>query len=279
MKAFRIVVFAAFAALYSAGTLAQVNDPIIRTGGGGGSVAITSPIFRIVSPSGTSPVLPGITGSTDCVLQQPFKAATTVPGCLFQNKITTPRGIGLTITRLTFIIDNSEFSGPLNCGTDTALFGNGPFTMCGVQTGPDGTFSFVTFFSGFVPYLGDFSMGMRGFNLNSGFPGVALLSTGTSAAAAYYELPYLGRLTPASHSSVNDAPRARACQGCRLQTVSNRDRDRLALASGSIAADAGMPVQLFAWSSSNPPNSDVMPPLSRMTFEGKPNSGYQSRVT
>jgi hypothetical protein len=277
MKDFRIVVFAALAALYSAGALAQVNDPIVRTGGGSGSVAITSPIFRIVSPSGTSPVLPNVTGSTDCVLQQPFKAATTVPGCLFQNKITTPRGIGLTITRLTFIIDNSEFSGPLNCGTDTQLYGSGPFAMCGIQTSPDGTFSIITFFSGFVAYLGDFSMGMRGFNLNSGFPGVALLSTGTSASAAYYELPYIARFTPASHSSVNGASQSRACVGCR-QTVSYFDRDRLALACASTAADAGLLVQRSASNSPNRPNLDAMP-SSQMTFAGRSTSGCLSRVT
>jgi hypothetical protein len=277
MKDFRIVVFAAFAVLYSAGTLAQVNDPIVRTGGGHGSVAITSPIFRIVSPSGTSPVLPDVSGSTDCVLQQPFKAATTVPGCLFQNKIMTPRGIGLTITRLTFIIDNSEFSGPLNCGTDTQLFGMGPFAMCGIQTSPDGTFSFITFFRGSVPYLGDFSMGMRGFNLNSGFPGVALLSTGTSAAAQYYELPYVARLTPASHRSVNGASQSRACEGCR-QTVSYFDRDRLALASASIAADAGLLVQRSVWNSPNRPNLDGMPRY-QTTIAGRSTSGCLSRVT
>jgi hypothetical protein len=246
MKAFRVVVFAAFAALYSAAALAQVNDPIVRTGGGHGSVAITSPIFRIISPSGTSPVIPGVTGSTDCVLQQPFKAATTAPGCLFKNSITTPRGIGLTITRLTFVIDNSQYSGPLNCGTDTQLFGTGPFAMCGIQTSPDGTFSFITFFSGTVPYLGDFSMGMRGFNLNAGFPGVALLSTGTSAAAAYYELPYAASLTSASDNSVSDV-----------------------IASASITVDAG---RYSGWNSSSRSKTDAMPRF-RTTFEGRPTSG------
>jgi hypothetical protein len=134
VKLLRIAMLAALVALLTAQAYTQstsTNDPIIRTGGGHGSVAITSPIFRVISPSGNSPALSTVPASTDCVLMQPAKAPVSVPGCLFKNYITSPRGIGITITRLTFIIDNAQFSGPLNCGTDTALFGTAP-SRCAV---------------------------------------------------------------------------------------------------------------------------------------------------
>jgi len=182
MKLFRIAVLAAFAVFVAAQAHADstpTNDPVIRAGGGGGSVAITSPIFGMATPSGNSPALSTLPGSTDCVLMQLGKAPTTAPGCFFKNEITMPHEAvaDVTITRLTFVVDNADFSGTLTCGTDTALGGSGPFSTCRVQPVGDGTFSIVTFFDGSVPPGGDFSLGMRGFNGNTTFAVVALRST------------------------------------------------------------------------------------------------------
>lgn len=271
MKALRIAAFAALAVLYAARVHAQSNDPVIRTGGGSGSVAVTSPIFRVVSPSGNSPALNTVPGSTDCVLFQPGKTSTAVPGCFFKNEIVLPRGTGITITRLIFVVDNADFTGILTCGTDTTLGGAGPFSACSVQPVADGTFSIVTFFNGSVPFGGDFSMGMRGFNSKTGFAGVALGSR-NSDTAEIFELPDLARPNSA-HRAVNNAPRFLGCETCRLRTLSGFQRDRRAFVSGSIAADKGKIVQCSAWSSSTRPNSDDMPGPSRITFEAWPTSG------
>jgi len=177
MKPFRITVLAAFAVFIAAQAHAASTatpDPVIRTGGGGGSVAITSPVFAIVTPSGNSPALSTVSGSTDCVLIQPGKAPTTAPGCFFQNEITMlPDGVAdVTITRLTFVVDHADFSGTLTCGTNTTLGGPGPFSMCRVQPAGDATFSIVTFFDGSIPSGGDFSLGMRDFKGNTTFAGI-----------------------------------------------------------------------------------------------------------
>lgn len=226
MKASRIATFAALAVLCAAQIHAQsipTNDPVIRIGGGHGSVAVTSPVFRVESPSGTSPA--ALPGGTDCVLSQPGKAPTAVPGCFFQNKIMLPGGTGATITRLIFVVDNADFSGTLTCGTDTALGGTGPFSACRVQPVGDGTLSIVTFFNGSVPFGGDFSMGMRGFNSDTSFAGIALRST-VSATTEIYELPDLGRHNPALHRAVNDAPpwlpNVPITNPCRLSARSTR---------------------------------------------------------
>ena len=181
IKPFRIAVLAAFAVFIAAQAHAASTptpDPVIRTGGGGGSVAITSPVFGIVTPSGNSPELSTLPGSTDCVLIQPGTAPTTAPGCFFKNEITMPpRGVAnVTITRLNFVVDNADFSGTLTCGTNTALGGPGPFATCRVQPVGDATSSIVTFFNGSIPSGGDFSLGTRGFNGNTTFAVVGFRS-------------------------------------------------------------------------------------------------------
>jgi hypothetical protein len=180
-----------------------------------------------------------------------------VPGCFFKNEIVLPGGAGITITRLIFVVDNADFTGPLTCGTDTTLGGPGPFSACSVQPVLNGIFSLVTFFNGSVPFGGDFSMGMRGFNPNIRFAAVALGST-NSGTAEIYELPDLARPNSA-HRAVNDAPRFLGCETCRLRTLSGFQHDRRAFVSGSIAADPGKTIQCSAWSSSTRPNSDRMP--------------------
>jgi len=281
MKAFRIAAFAALAVLYAAQVHAQStppNDPVIRTGGGSHSVGVTSPIFKVVSPSGNSPALNTLSGSTDCVLAQPGKAPTTVPGCFFKNNIMLPGGTGVTITRLIFIVDSDEFSGILTCGTDTALGGTGPFAACSVQPVGDGTLSVVSFFNGSVPPGSDFSMGMRGFNSNPGFPGIALFSK-NSVSTEIYELTDPARLHSALHRVVNYAPRSLGCETCQLRTLSDFQRDRRPLGSFAVAADADRTVQCSARSSSNRPNSDGMPGPSPITFEAWPASGRMWRIT
>lgn len=213
MKAFRIASFAVLAVLSGGRVHAQsTNDPVIRTGGGRGSVAITSPFFRVVSPSGTSPVLPNVQDSTDCVLLQPGEAPTSVPGCFFKNKIVLPDGAGVTITRLVFVVDNADFSGILTCDTNTQLGGPGPFAVCRVHPVGDGSLSIVTFFKGSVPFGSDFSMGMRSFNSNTGFVGVALGNAGLAA----------GVFRPSRENSAaprwDDPPRL-----CAIPTRARRD--------------------------------------------------------
>jgi hypothetical protein len=141
---------------------AQAPDPAIRTGGGHGSVAITSPDFVIVSPSGDSP------STSDCVVIQ-HGVSTTAPGCFFINKIMTDGGkVGATIKGVIFIVGKSSFSGALSCALDTALGGVSPwFSKCTVA--PNGIP--VVIFSGGsgIPFGGDFSFGFRQFNTNATF--------------------------------------------------------------------------------------------------------------
>lgn len=144
---------------------AQAPDPAIRTGGGHGSVAITSPDFVIVSPSGDSP------STSDCVVIQ-HGVSTIAPGCFFINKIMTDEGdegqVGATIKGVIFIVGKSSFSGALSCALDTALGGVSPwFSKCTVA--PNGIP--VVIFSGGsgIPFGGDFSFGFRQFNTNATF--------------------------------------------------------------------------------------------------------------
>lgn len=134
-------------------------DPQVRTGGGGGSIAITSPDFTIVSPTGNSP------GTSDCLLIQ-HGVSTIAPGCFFINKIVTDEGAGATIKGVIFVVSKSSFSGALSCALNTALGGVSPwFSKCTVA--PDGIP--VVIFSGGsgIPYGGDFSFGFREFNANA----------------------------------------------------------------------------------------------------------------
>jgi hypothetical protein len=139
-------------------------DPAIRTGGGHGSVAITSADFVIVSPSGDSPA------TSDCVVIQ-HGLSTTAPGCFFVNKIMTDDGNGGTIKGVIFIAGKASFSGALSCALDTALGGVSPwFSKCTVAN----RLPVVTFSGGSgIPYGGDFSFGFRQFNTNATFLVVA----------------------------------------------------------------------------------------------------------
>jgi hypothetical protein len=141
-------------------------DPAIRTGGGRGSVPITSPDFIIVSPSGDSP------STSDCVVIQ-RGVSTTAPGCFFVNQITTDKGtVGVTIKVVFFIVGKNSASGALSCALDTALGGVSPwFSKCTVA--PNGIP--VVIFSGGsgIPFGGDFSFGFRQFNTNATFGVVA----------------------------------------------------------------------------------------------------------
>lgn len=154
----------------SAGQSSTV-DPVIRTGGGTGSVDITSPNFVIVSPSGNSP------GTSDCILIQDG-VSTSAPHCLFLNNITAGQGTsmtGVTITRLIVVASKVDFSGTLSCDLSTALGGISPwFTKCNAL--PAG--APVVFFSGGsgIPFGGDFSVGFREFNTNATF---RVTATGT----------------------------------------------------------------------------------------------------
>jgi len=150
----------AFLGLLSVPTAKGQTDPVIRTGGGSGSVAITSPDFVIVSPTGNSP------GTSDCLVIQ-GGVSTTAPGCFFVNKITDGEA-GVTIKGVIFFVRRAAFSGALSCALDTALGGVSPwFTKCTVA--PDGIP--VVIFSGGsgIPYGGDFSFGFREFNANATF--------------------------------------------------------------------------------------------------------------
>lgn len=140
-------------------------DPAIRTGGGHGSVAITSPDFVIVSPSGDSP------STSDCIVIQ-HGVSTTAPGCFFLNHITTEKGQGVTIKVVFFVVGKKSLSGALSCALDTALGGVSPwFSKCTVA--PNGI-PVVTFSGGSgIPYGGDLSFGFRQFNTNATFGVVA----------------------------------------------------------------------------------------------------------
>lgn len=282
MKALRIAAFAALALLYAACANAQVNDPVIRTGGGNHSVAVTSPFFRIGSPSGNSPALTTVPNSTDCVLWQPGKASTSVPGCFFKNNITLPGGTGITITRLVFVVENDNYTGVLTCGTDTTLGKTGPFAACSVQPVGDGTFSIVAFFNGSVPYGTDFSMGMRGFNSNASFAGIALRRN--PETAELYEFPDGAPRKSDFYAALNSAPRSLGCETCQSQALSGFHGDRRAFDAASTVADAGKMFQSSVWNSSNRPNLDGMPGASPIAFkawptEAWPTSGHEWRIT
>jgi hypothetical protein len=140
-------------------------DPAIRTGGGHGSVPITSPDFIIVSPSGDSP------STSDCVVIQ-HGVSTTAPGCFFVNQIVKDDGkTGVTIKGVFFVTGKTSFSGALSCALDTALGGVSPwFSKCTVAT----KLPVVTFSGGSgIPFGGDFSFGFRQFNANATFLVVA----------------------------------------------------------------------------------------------------------
>ena len=280
MKPFRVPVLAAsaLAVLCAAQVSAQsVPDPAIRIGGGKGSVPITSPIFGVLTPSGNSPALSSVPGSTDCVLLQLGKPPAAVPQCYFQNKIKALGGAGFTITRLTFVVDNADAPGVLTCGLDTVLGGIGPFASCSVQPVGDGSFSLITFFNGSIPPGGDFSMGMRGFTSNTGFAGVALRDK-NSDTSTIYELPDLARPNTALPRPVNGAPRFR-CETCQLRTGSYLERDRGAFGSRSIKADGVREFQGSAGSWSHRPDLDAMSRPPRVTFEEWPTSDCEWRIT
>ena len=137
-------------------------DPVIRTGGGGGSVAITSPDFTIVSTTGNSP-----TDSTPCLVIQ-HGVTTSAPGCFFINKIVTEGGGGATIKGVIFVVNKDAVSGPLSCALNTALGGVSPwFSKCTVA--PDGIPAVIFSGGSGIPYGGDFSFGFRGFLANATF--------------------------------------------------------------------------------------------------------------
>lgn len=270
MQAFRTAAIAAFTLVYATSVHAQ-NDPVIRTGGKGDSVAVTSFIFTVASPSGNSPALSTVPGSTDCVLSQRGRA-TTVPGCFFQNNITL-QGNGVTISRLIFVVDNAEYTGVLTCGTDTALGGTGPFAACTVQPVGDGTFSVVTFSNGSIPPGGNFSMGMRGFNSNASFAGIALPSR-NSDTAEIYVFPGPSGANSDRQSAGIDASRCVGSQTFPIRTLSDFRCDRSAFGSSSFAAFSS-PALSAAWSSSNRPISGGVPGPSPITFEACLASGWR----
>ena len=169
MKLLRIVALAGFVVLSTARAHADsipTDDPVIRTGGHGGSVSITFPTFRILTPTGDSP-----TDGTDCILIQ-GGVATGAPGCFFSNDIMKGQA-GATIDALVFVVSKASFSGTLSCALSTALGGASPFTNCAVSP----TAPIVTFSGGpGIPFGDDFSMGFRGFNADTSFVGSAILS-------------------------------------------------------------------------------------------------------
>jgi hypothetical protein len=139
------------------------SDPKVKTGGGSGSVPITSTIFSItIDPSGSSG--PDI---APCTLTE-GGISTLAPDCVFQNDIMVEVApvcppdcyddpeVGVTISQLSFFISNTVFSGTLTCDLLTA-YGPSPwFNACSVD--PAGQ-TIVTFSggSGILPG-GDFSL-------------------------------------------------------------------------------------------------------------------------
>jgi hypothetical protein len=162
MKSLRIVALAALVVLSAAQAHADsipAGDPAIRAGGGGGSVPITSPIFGILTQTGASP-----TDGSPCFLIQ-GGVSTEAPGCFFSNDIKS----GFTIDALVFVV-TTKFSGSLTCALSTLLGGASTFTHCNAGG------HVAAFYGGpGIPYGDDFSMGFRGFDLNTTFLGVAVL--------------------------------------------------------------------------------------------------------
>ena len=171
MKSLRIVALAAFVVLCTAVAFADSippPDPVIRGGGGTGSVPITSSVFTILTKSGMSP-----TDGTPCILIQGGNS-TSADGCIFRNDITTPPG-DKTIQQLV-VVASPTYSGSLTCLLSTALGGPSSFTGC-APSGP-----VVRFFGGpGIPFGGDFSFGFRGFNPNAVFTVIASFGPVTKA--------------------------------------------------------------------------------------------------
>jgi len=136
MTSIRTVALVAFSMFSIAAALADPipgPDPVIRSGGGSGSVPITSSTFTIGTASGSSP-----TDGTPCLLLVGGNS-TPAPGCFFLNQIGTSAD---TIRVMVFIADQN-FSGVLTCALTTALGGPSPwFTQCGASGDK------VTFFGG-----------------------------------------------------------------------------------------------------------------------------------
>ena len=148
MKSVRILALAAFLVFSTAVALADSippGDPVIRTGGGTGSVPIYWPTFTILTATGNSP-----TDGTPCMLTKEDNP-TPAPGCFFLNDIQTE---GNTIHKLIFVAE-TDFSGPLTCALSTAQGGQSPwFTEC-IATGRA-----VEFFGGpGIPFGGTFRSG------------------------------------------------------------------------------------------------------------------------
>jgi hypothetical protein len=137
------------------------GDPVIRTGGGSGSVSITSPIFTIVTPTGNSP-----TDATPCIYIY-RGISTPSPGCFFSNHLEE----GGTIHEMVFVASKA-YSGTLSCALSTALGGISPwFTKCAAPAGG----RVVEFFGGpGIPFGDEFSLGFRGFNANASFLVIAI---------------------------------------------------------------------------------------------------------
>lgn len=174
MKSLRIVALAAFVVLSTALAVADsipTGDPVIRTGGGTGSVPITSPIFTILTATGNSP-----TDGTPCVLTLGGNS-TSAPACFFLNEITRHDN---TIHELIFIASPADLSGTLTCALSTALGGQSPwFTECAAGS------HVVKFFGGpGIPFGGDFSFGFRGFNDNATFRVIAITEIDDSLTSA-----------------------------------------------------------------------------------------------
>jgi hypothetical protein len=175
MKSLRVVALAAFVVLCTAVAFADlIPDPVIRSGGGTGSIPITSHVFTIVTPTGASP-----TDGSACILIQ-AGISTSAPGCFFKNDIETGNGTGTTINALLFVADKADFSGSLSCALSTALGGQSQFTQCAAT--PNGG-PVVKFFGGpGIPFGDDFSLGFRGFNATGAdFLATAIISASNQA--------------------------------------------------------------------------------------------------
>jgi len=189
MKSVRILALAAFLVFSTAVALADSippGDPVIRTGGGTGSVPIYWPTFTILTATGNSP-----TDGTPCVLML-GGISTPAPGCIFLNDIKKGNGAGTTINALLFIASKADFSGTLSCALSTAIGGQSPwFTQCAATPGGP----VVKFFGGpGIPFGDDFSLGFRGFNANAGFQVTAISSAGNQAVTNPTSTPEPGTL-------------------------------------------------------------------------------------
>jgi hypothetical protein len=163
------------AAVALAASIPSGGDPVIRSGGGTGSVPITSPQFTIVTATGNSP-----TDGTPCILML-GGISTPAPNCIFLNDIKKGSGVGTTINALLFQASKADFSGTLSCALSTAVGGQSPwFTQCSATPGGP----VVKFFGGLgIPFGDDFSLGFRGFNANAGFTVIAMGNASASNQA------------------------------------------------------------------------------------------------